>query len=420
MNAHSSKKKVLILGGGFGGIEAARELARRDQKRGTRSIFSITLVSDKHHFEYTPALYRVVTGKSPLEVCIPLSDIFEDFKVDISIDTVSEISLKERTVTGTSGSRYQYDYLVVALGSQPAYFGISGLDQYALSFKTISQALALKRHLHSIIDEHTHLPKNETERALHIDVVGAGAAGVELAGELSGYLKTLAKNHDLDPKEIKIDIIEAGPRLLPSMPESVSQKAGVRLKELGIRIMVNTKVLSHDGKIITYNDGAMPSKTLVWTAGVKPHALYGQTVGWELAKNGRVIVDEFLRAHGAEKVFVIGDGAQTPYSGTAQTALHDGITVARAIAEYEKFGVPHTPYHPDPSAYVIPVGPGWGIFSFRGFVFSGRVVWWLRELIELDFFGSILSFGKAWRAWRDGQQVCESCATCEAEIAKTS
>jgi len=409
------KKKVLILGGGFGGIETALRLDAINHK----GDLSITLVSDKYHFEYTPGLYRVVTGKSPLEVCIQLSDIFEHTDVMVDVDTISKIDIEQNIVLSTSGTTYKFDFLVVALGSEPAYFGIPGLDQYSLGFKSISQALALKRHLHNLFDEHSKLPKNEIEQALHIDVVGAGPAGVELAGELSVYLKTLAKNHDIDPQGIKIDLIEAAPRVLPTMPEKVSNLALEKLKEHGVNVMLNTKVMSHDGQNITYSDGVLPSKTLIWTAGVKPHHIYSETVGFEKGKTGRVVVDEYLRVKSKENIFIIGDGADTPFSGTAQTALHDGISVAETIGKIVRYGKPHLTYTPARSAYVVPVGPGWGIFTYKNLIFSGRIVWWIREIIEFDFFLSILPFRKAWRAWRDGYKNCESCPTCEAELKKS-
>ena len=416
MSKISQKKRVLILGGGFGGIETALTLNAGDHD----DIFDIELVSDKHHFEYTPSLYRVVTGKSPLEVCIPLSDIFEKTKVVFDVDTISKIDLKKNVVHGISGTKYNYDFLVVALGSEPSFFGIPGLDKFSMGFKSITQALALKNHLHKTFDEHSQLPKKKTLEALHIDIVGAGASGVELAGELSKYLETLADNHNLDKKSIKIDLIEAGPRVLPMMTDNVSERAKRKLEELGINVMLNTKVMSEDGEKITYSDGELKSKTLIWTAGVKPNHIFAETEGLEYGKGGRVVVDEFLRVKGFQNVFILGDGADTPFAGTAQTAIHDGEYTAHTIIRTIKFGKPHLPYVPAKTGYIIPVGPNWAIFTFKNFVFSGLLISWLKRLVELDFLMTFLPFGKAWRAWRDGIHLCESCPTCEAEIKKVS
>ena len=400
--------KVLILGGGFGGVETALRLDLHSPK----GLFEITLLTQNTHFEYTPALYRVVTGKSPEEVCIPLKDKKKKKKVRLVFDTATEIHLEKKRVVGMK-KEYVYDFLVVALGSEPAFFDIEGLSRYALGFKSIKQALALKKHLHEKLEEHVHVPKHEIDRALHVDVVGAGPAGVELAGELSNYLKKLALKHSVSFDEIKIDLIEASPRLTPMMSEKVSQKVALRLTDLGVHCMPNTKVVSTNGERIMFENGSIDSKTLVWTAGVQPHILYRTTKGWQITKQGRVVVDTFLRAKGYSDVFIIGDGADTYYSGTAQTALYDGAFVARTLRKIARIGKPHLPYYPRRSAYIIPVGPGWAIFTYGNFVFSGKVVWWLREMIELRFFLSVLPFTKAWRAWRSGVKVTETCKACE-------
>ncbi len=194
-----TENKIVILGGGFGGIQAALTLSRKNIPK-----LKIVLISDKHHFEYTPALYRVVTGKSPLEVCIPLSEIFSakggyasgGKNVEIVIDTVLKINLKENKIEGESGSHYDYDYLVLALGAETAFFGIPGLPEHSFGFKSINQALILKDHLHSLFEEYKKSGKIKGGDELHIDIVGAGPSGIELAGELNQYSKVLAKNHN--------------------------------------------------------------------------------------------------------------------------------------------------------------------------------------------------------------------------------
>ncbi len=409
------KQTIVIVGGGFGGVQTALALAKKNC-----SHARIILISDKHHFEYTPALYRVVAGKSPLEVCIPLEEIFKNTDVEICVDPISKILLPEKKLESTAGSHYHYDYLVLALGAEPAFFNIPGLDQFSLGFKSINQALVLKNHLHALFEEYAHepTPTGEAKRGLHIDVVGAGPSGVELAGELHYYLKGLTREHGLSRKDIMIDLIEAGPRLLPMMPPQVSKLAAVRLADCGVHIMTDTAVMAHDGKTINFKDGSVPSKTLIWTAGVKPHHIYKETVGLTLAKNGRVEVDEYLRAKGNENVFVLGDSAATAHAGTAQTAIYDGKYIAKRITELTKQTPLTQIYYPQLRPYVIPIGRGWALFIYKNFVFSGLPIWWLREIIDLRFFLSILPLRLAWRAWREGQHVCESCPTCTDAVAQ--
>ena len=165
--------KVVIVGGGFGGIRAALDL---EKKVGDRA--KIVLISDKPHFEYTPSLYRVVTGRSPLEVCVPLAEIFRGKRVEVIMDMVEAVSLKEQKVYGKSGSKYAYDYLVLALGSDTNYFNIPGLQESAFGFRSITEALRLKRHFHEAFSRCEVLSKEDKVCHTHIVVVGAGAGPV--------------------------------------------------------------------------------------------------------------------------------------------------------------------------------------------------------------------------------------------------
>lgn len=224
-------KNIIIVGGGFGGIRAALDLARA-KLPGVK----VVLVSDKPHFEYQPALYRVMTGKSPLEVCVPLQEIFDGTGVSVVRDTILGVNLRERTLMGSSGSRYQFDFLVLALGSEAVFFGIPGLKEFSLGFKSIAEALRLKKHLHEIFESCKKGSPDEKVCAAHILVIGAGASGVEAAGELAAYSRELAKKHDLDPGLVAICLIEAAPRILPAAAESVASEVHDRLRALDVNI----------------------------------------------------------------------------------------------------------------------------------------------------------------------------------------
>ena len=208
-------KKVLIVGGGFGGIRTALDL-----ELGGNKDLAITLVSDKPHFEYQAALYRIVAGGSPLEVCVPITEIFADTKVNVETDTIKKIDLRGQTASGESGTVYKYDYLVLALGSETAYFNIPGLLDYSFGFKSIAEAIDLNRHLKSLM---------MAGQPASIAIVGGGPSGVELAGELATYLPTF----------ISINLFEGAPRLLPSLSLEISSEATKRLHELGVNIFVN-------------------------------------------------------------------------------------------------------------------------------------------------------------------------------------
>ncbi len=399
--------RILIIGGGFGGVQTALELSRRFTKK--EAI--VTLISDKHHFEYTPALYKLATGMSPTEMCIPLGDIFDGTGVECIVDEITGVSFDEHVVLGASGARYRYSQLVLALGAETSFFGIPGIQENAFQIKTVETALKLKEHLHSLFFSHGNLSKGQLISQFQFVVVGGGPAGVELAGVLRAYTRTLAKMHGISEKLVTVDVIQAAPRLLPMMNEKVSALALKQLDKLGINVLLNKAVTSEDESGVHMKDISFNAKTIIWTAGVKPNHLYASMQGLMLDKSGKVLVDEHLRAQGHTDVFVIGDSAATPHAGTAQTALADAKHVAKVLAA-EKAQHPLPVYRAKQTPYVVPIGHDWAIFTYKDIALAGRVFWWLREFIDFRFFLSILSLGKAYEVWRAGGTISESCPTC--------
>jgi len=407
----TKQRKIVIIGGGFGGIRAALDLTKRnipDTK--------IILISDKLYFEYQPALYRVVTGYSPLEACIPLQVIFEKTDVEVLEDTIIAVDLQSKKLFGKSNSQYSFDFLVLALGSETNYFDIPGLKEFSFGFKSVQEALRLKKHLHEVFEACiiSETDKEEDICRAHIVIIGGGASGAELAGQLAIYTKILAKKHKLDSSLITIDLIEAASRLLPTLPEDVSIKIQKRLRSLGVNILLNRSVIKEEIETVYLQDIKMKTKTVIWTAGVKPNHLYSEIKGLLFDKKGRVIVDEFLQAKGFDNIFILGDAAATPYAGMAQTAIYDGSFIANIIMK-KIYGQSLEPYNPSKPFYVIPVGVAWAAVIIGKLKFYGLIGWWLRRLADLRFFFSILSLRKAFLAYQSGKALCESCKICSLE-----
>jgi NADH dehydrogenase len=403
------EKRVIVVGGGFGGISAALALEKKHIPN-----LKIVLVSNKSHFEYSPALYRVVTGRSPLEVCVPLREIFEGKEVEVIEDTITEADLKEKTLEGKSESHYTFDFLILALGSETAYFNIPGLKKLSFKFKSITDGLRLKRHLHESFTACESIPREECVQAAHIVVVGGGASGTELAGELAVYTREMAKHHGIDSSLVTIDLIEAAPRLLSSLPEIVSQKVYNRLHKLGVNIFLNRAVIKEEVEEVFLKDMELKTKTVIWTAGIKPNSFYSKISGLKLNEKERVVVDEFLQAEGQSNIFVIGDAAATKYTGMAQTANYEGKTVAKNI-DLTMRGKSMEKYQPQKPYHSIPVGPGWAATIAGPFLFYGRLGWLLRNLADLRYFLSVLSFSRAISAFRSKRTLCEVCSSCAQE-----
>lgn len=377
--------KVVIVGGGFGGVKAALELSKDKRNR-------ITLVTDKPDFQYYPSLYSAATGHSHLESWVPLGTIFAGVNnIHVNLDTVTSISPGSKTVHAESGSVYSYDRCILALGTVTTYFGIKGLDTYAYGIKSAAEIKRLKQHLYTDIAENHTVDK-------HYVVVGAGPTGVELAAALGTYIKRLCQRYGVKNHKIKIDLVEAAPRVLPRMSEKASANVVRRLKSLGVHVQTGRVVESASGSDLRVSGTAIDTQTVIWTSGVANHPFFqNNSAHFTLAPNGRVVVDEHMLA--AKNVFVIGDNAATKYSGLAQTALHDAIFVAKNISRQHD-NKPLKTYKAVLPPVVVPVGERWAIFEWGWLRLSGRPAAVIRRAADFVGYSDILPIGQALGVWR--------------------
>lgn len=387
---------IVVVGGGFGGVKAALELAKKP-------AYSVTLVSDRDHLLFYPALYATATGRSREQSVIPLSELFRNTRVRVVQGTVIGIDLQRKVVTGAK-KQYGYDRAIFALGVVTSYFGIKGLEKYSYSIKSDYEIARFKKHLHHTLLEDNSLDKNYI-------IVGAGPTGVELSASLAAYLRRIAKKHRLRSTNVRLSLVEASPRVLPRMSETSSRLVTKRLKSLGIKVMTKKRVESEDDDSLRIDGKEVASKTVVWTSGVSNHPFFASHPEvFEIAANGRVVVDEQLYA--AKHVFVIGDNAATKYNGLAQTAVNDALFVVRVLqAERNKRTIPT--YKPTTPASVVPVGKGWAIFEYKSIRMSGRLASIVRRLADLAAYLELFPFFEAWRRWISESEFEEDCAVCK-------
>ena len=372
--------KIVIVGGGFGGVKAALELAENPQYR-------ITLISKDTSFQYYPPLFSTATGHSHRESWVPLERIFKSIKnVDIVYDTVVTIDPDTKRVVGESGEAYNYHNLILALGSVTTYFGIPGLNNYAYGIKSESEIRALQRHL---FDE----MKDGSDDEKHYVIIGAGATGVELAGALGSYLRTLRHHFGIRKKTLHINLVEAAPSVLPRMSKASSRRARRRLRALGVHVETGRRVEKQTAHAIVVNGKPITTQTVIWTSGVASPPFYqNNSKYFTLNEKGKVVVDEYMQAR--PHVYVIGDNAATPYAGLAQTALHDAIFVAKHIQ-----GAIGT-YKPLDPPCIVPIGNGWALFEWKWLNFGGWLANTLRHAADLIGYNDVLPFGRAIGAWR--------------------
>ncbi|HET7320664.1 MAG TPA: FAD-dependent oxidoreductase [Candidatus Saccharimonadales bacterium] len=389
------KEKVLVVGGGFAGIKATLELADDEH-------FDLTLLSDRQDFRYYPTLYHTATGGKRANSSITLQSLFADKQVTLAQGKAITLDRKAKTITTSEGETYAYDTLLLSLGVVTNYFGIQGLEQFSYSIKSSDEAERFKRHLHEqLINDH--------RPDLNYVIVGAGPTGIELAGALPHYLRRLMKVHGVRERAIHIDLIEAAPRLLPRLPHDTSRMVQRQLKRLGVRLYTGQTVQGETADALMVNGKPITSHTVVWTAGVTNHPFFKDNA-FVLTNRGKVATDVYLQAE--DNIFVLGDNANTPYSGMAQTALHDGQFVAENLKR-RKDGKDFKSYSVKRPITVIPAGDKWAAVIWGKLRIYGWLGYALREAADFIGFRDYESWPAATRQWLtefEREDLCPVCA----------
>jgi NADH dehydrogenase len=386
-----NRKKVVIVGGGFGGIETAKQLAKNQD-------IDVILITKNSYFEYYPALYKLVTGALAIDVCIPYNKIFRKGNISVIEGTYHSYDKDKKEVNLYDGQTFSYDYLVLAMGSQTNYFGIPGIKEFAFSFKSVQEALALKQHLIDLLQKSKDVAKDELVNRFHVTVVGGGPSGVELAGDITTYLRRATKCYHIDPSFVTIDIIESNARLLPTLSEEVSRRAEARLRKLKVNIYTNRTLQEQDLNEITASGMTMDSATVIWTAGTKINESF-ETLPLDNRK--RVIVKDDFSLPEDSSVFVVGDGSNAQGTGLAQGAIAHGEYVGRAIMKKIKNKTVE-PYKGAVLGYVVPIGHNWAVFSYKGVTISGFIPWVMRSFVDFRYLVKIVSLGQVIKIFKQG------------------
>lgn len=393
-----AKHRVVIVGGGFGGIKAALELCD-DPK------FQVTLISDIIEFRYYPTLYRTATGGRKMVSSIPLDEIFKNKSINLLNDTVISLDRTAKTVKTNVNHEIGFDALIIALGVRTNYFGIKGLKQLSYGIKSTEDAEELKAHLHK------QLVVNQKPDMNYV-IIGGGPTGIELAGVLPAYIKQICAQHGIKHGKVHVDLVEAAPRLVPRMPKDMSLMIARHLRKLGVRLFLKTTVQAQTADALMIHDKAIRSHTVIWTAGTSNHPFLSDQ-GFQMSTNGRARVDQYLQAEMG--IFIIGDNADTPYSGMAQTALHDGKFVARNLIRIANKKEPK-PYYAKKPVYVFSAGHRWAAVLWGKFRIYGWMGWLLRSFADLVAFHDYEPWKIATKRWLAVDDDEESCPHCNGEL----
>jgi NADH dehydrogenase len=377
---------VVIVGCGFVGLNVAKELV------GKKNI-NVTIIDRNNYHLFQPLLYQVATaGLSPAEIAVPIRNLFSKYKnVRVVKGEVTSIDLKKKAIQTDIGE-LGYDYLVLACGVQPSYFGNENWEQFAPGLKTIEQATEIRRRILTAFEKaETENDSKRKAQLLTFIVIGAGSTGVELVGaigEISQY--TLSKDFkNIDPAHATIILIEAGPQILPYFSEKLSVRATRDLESLGVQVKTYSQVTGIDNDSVQIGKEKIYASTIIWAAGVKASGLNKQ-LGVELDSIGRIIVEQDLSLKKNPEVFVAGDQANYSYQtgmplpGIAPVALQQGKFIAKNILREIK-GQQRVTFKYFDKGQMATIGRRKAILQIGKLQLSGFIAWLLWLFIHIYY-----------------------------------
>jgi NADH:ubiquinone reductase (H+-translocating) len=381
--------RVLILGGGFGGLLAAQKLKR--------APVQVTLVDRRNFHLFQPLLYQVATGSlSPGDIAAPLRSVLSSQKnAQVLLGEASDIDPDSKRVTLADGSAFEYDALIVSTGSQTSYYGHDEWRTWAPSLKTVEEATAIRHKLFFAFERAERAETEEEARNwLTFVIVGAGATGMELAGALAEIANQTLK-HDfrrINPRNARIILMEGGSRVLTAFPEGLSAKGENLVTRLGVEVKKNVFVTSVDEEGVTYKSGEsserLAARTVLWAGGVTTNS-FGKTLAArtksETDRSGRIKVTPQLTVPNYPDIFVVGDLATLddakgkPLPGVAQVAMQGGVYAAKAIRARIAGKPELPPFHYFNKGDMAVIGRAAAVANIFGFQVSGLIAWlaWL-------------------------------------------
>jgi NADH dehydrogenase len=398
--------RVVILGGGFGGLNAAQKLKR--------APVEVTVIDRRNFHLFQPLLYQVATGSlSPGEIAAPLRGVLSKQKnTRVLLGEATDIDPKSRRVILRDGATFEYDSLIVATGSQSSYYGHDGWREWAPSLKSVEDATAIRHKILYAFERAERAASDEEARAwLTFVIVGAGATGMELAGALAEIANETLKNdfRRINPCEAKILLLEGGPRVLTSFPKDLSAKAERLVGKLGVQVLKSVMVTDIDQDGVTYKTAQgsekLAAKTVLWAGGVVTNEFgrkLGERTKAETDRSGRIKVNPDLTVPSHPDIFIIGDLALSqgqdgkPLPGVAQVAIQGGAYAAKVIRARLRGKKDLPPFRYFNKGDMAVIGRAAAIADIFGFHLSGLLAWltWLfvHLMYIVEFQNRVLVF----------------------------
>ena len=402
------RKRVVILGGGFGGVYAAKHL---EKKLGRGDDFEIVLVNKENYFVFQPMLPEVISGSiGLLDTVSPIRRLLP--RTSLHVRDVESIDIDNKIITTSPGFRphahtIKYDYLVLAMGNVTDFRGLRGLPEHAMPFKNLADAVQLRNHVIRALEEAAIEEDDPSLRRqlLTFVIAGGGFSGVEVAAELNDFVREIARNYrGVDPSELRVVLVHSGNRILPELSEKLAVFAQKILMKRGVELRLNTRLEAATGEEAILAGGEkIPTRTLVSTVPSSSHPII-DGLALPKGKNGRLITDSFLEVAGAENIWALGDCAQVPQRDggfcppTAQHALRQGRAVADNIVAAIRGGK-RTEFAFGGLGQMGALGHHSAVAQILGVNISGFIAWWMWRtiyLMKLPGWGRRLKVASSW------------------------
>ena len=410
-----TKKRILVLGGGFAGVDCTKKLENYFQ---SNYDIEITLVSDDNFLLFTPMLPQIVAGTiTPRHIVMPLRALCKKARIYESVVRDIDPIQQHVTLEGTPekiGIRIHYDYLVIALGSKTNFFGLKNVERNSFTMKTLADAISLRNRIIDMLEQAENEKNSKIkQRLLTFVIVGGGFAGVETAGEINDFLsEAISYYHNIKQDDVQVILIEAVSTILQGFNENLSEHAHNKLEKNGIKILLQTAVTSFDGKNVMIKklsntssnvkqEDVIDSHTLVWTAGITPVEIIQNSV-FKL-KNGKIIVNKFLEIPNHPEIFAIGDCSQFDIDDVSK--FPPTAQLAEAHAKLAAYNIKQSIENKEKKKFVYKwkgqsaiIGKHYGIAESMGIKITGFWAWVLWRNYYLNKMPSI---GKRIRVWLD-------------------
>lgn len=396
-------KKIVVLGGGYGGVVTSKHLAKLFKKD---KDVEIKLIDRNPYHTLLTELHEVAANRAPEDsVKIELKQIFAGQKVDVVLDSIDQIDFAANELRSENNT-YKYDYLVIGTGCKPTFFGIPGAEEHSLTLWSYEDAVRLKEQIRNkfgLAAKETNPVKRR--KMLSFVVVGAGFTGVELVGEMAEFRDELCKEFYIDPSEVRLVVADMAPKILPILPDKLIEKAAKRLRKMNVEIITSAKITGVTKSGVVLGDKELEADTVVWTAGVEGSELVGKL---DVKQEGRkrIVTNDKLQSVDHENVYIVGDniffipeGETRPVPQMVENAEQAGPLIAHNIYA-DVHNKPKKSYKPGFHGTMVCIGSRYGVANVglpnKMFMLSGFLAMFSKHMINMYYLFTVAGFAKVW------------------------